>query len=230
MWKMARKKKKDIVTPLLAISFTLGMLLGLTVAAIWIQGYPALQLSGDSSYTRSITIVGVDKSTGRGQLANLSVEVRSGSGRLLIEVPPYENEDTQQAARDARAAASLYTGRNLNTVDIVVSIDNIGPLTTIAGPSASAAAAVLMVASINAAENRTPNIVNQGAVVTASIDSTGVLKIVGEVPEKYSSVREAGNYSLFVIAKSDPRSYQYFSDLPIERAGNLAELSGLVLF
>ncbi|MEW6221995.1 MAG: hypothetical protein AB1476_01550 [Candidatus Hadarchaeota archaeon] len=226
---MARKKKKDIIMPLLAVSFTLGVLLGVTVAAIWIQGYPVLQISYGAAQTRSITIVGVDKSTGMGQLADLSVEVRPGSGRLLIEVPPYENEDTQQAARDARAAASLYTGRNLDAVDIFISIDNIGPLTTIAGPSASAAAAVLMVASINAAENRVPNMVNQSAVVTASIDSTGNLKIVGEIPEKYNAVREAGAYSLFVISKSDSRSYQYFSDLPIERAGNLAELSALVL-
>jgi len=227
---MPRKKSKKSVLPqLMAVAFMLGTLFGVTLAAIWVQGLPVLTLSSGDNYSRSMTIVGVEKSTGQGKLATVTVGFRSGSGRLLVEVPPYENEDTQQAAIDARAAASLYTGKSLSAVDIVVSVENIEATTTIAGPSASSAMAVLMVAVINAADNKTPNLVDQTAVVSASIDSTGRLNPIGGASEKYSAVAVAGGYSKFIVSDGQPDATQTSSSLSVQYALNLQELAGLVL-
>jgi predicted S18 family serine protease len=226
---MARKKSKNgVLAQMVAVAFTLGALFGLTLAAIWIQGPPVLILSSGDNYSRSMTIVGVDKSTGAGKLATVTVGLRSGSGRLLVGVPPYENEDTQQAATNARAAASLYTGRSLSAVDITVTVENMNLTTTIAGPSASAAMGVLMVAVINAAENKTPNLVDQTAVVTASIDSTGSLGPIGDVATKYSAVEAAGGYSKFIVSSGQPGEIQT-SNLSVLQAGNLQSLAGYVL-
>lgn len=115
-------------------------------------------------------IVGIDKNTGQGRLAVLTVELMTGSGRLAIAVPPYENEDTQKAALDARDAAELALNRNLGQVDIVISVENISPETTITGPSSGAAMALLMIAAASASENTSPNMVRQDAVISASID------------------------------------------------------------
>ena len=236
---MARKKsKKGALAQLLAVAFTLGALFGFTLASIWIQGPPVLSLSSGDNYSRSMTIVGVEKSTGQGKLATVTVGLRSGIGRLLVEVPPYENEDTQQAALDARAAASLYTGVSLSAVDIVVSVENMEPTTTIAGPSASATMAVLMVAVIraDAADNdnlnladESANLVDQTAVVSAKIDSTGGLGSVGEIAQKYSAALSVGDYSKFIVAQGQPGPTQTSQSLLVQRASNLQELAGLVL-
>lgn len=227
----SRKKgsKKSLFATFLATSFILGVLLGAVLASVWIQGAPVLQLSPGEAYTRSITIVGIDKNTGQGRLAVLTVELRAGSGRLAIAVPPYENEDTQKATLDARSAAELVSNRNLDQVDIIISIENIDPQTTITGPSSSAAIAVLMVATIRASEDTSPNMVRQDVVVSASIDSTGRLEPVGEIAEKYQTVRAAGGYSLFVVAQTQSGYLPDYPDISAGRALNLDKLASLVL-
>ncbi|MDI6643273.1 MAG: hypothetical protein QMD95_04395 [Candidatus Hodarchaeaceae archaeon] len=231
---MPRSRRKDSERPLLAtflsISFVLGALLGAVIATTWVQGLPALQLSPGEAYTRSITIVGIDKTTGQGRLATLVVELRAGTGRLMIAVPPYENEDTQKAALGARTAAERETGWSLGQVDIIISVENLAAETIIAGPSASAAAAVLIVATVNTSKNRTPNQVRQDVVVSASINKVGKLEPVGQITEKYQTVRKAGIYSLFVVAQ-DQRGYlPNYPGVSVERARNLSELISKVLW
>lgn len=230
---MARSKKPNRERPLLAtlltISFIFGVLLGVIISFTWIGGAPVLQLSPDEVYTSSITIVGIDKNTGEGMLAVLTVELRPGSGRLTIAVPPYENEDTQEAALDARNAAELTVNKSLSQVDIVIVIENIAPETTMTGPSASAAIAVLIVATINANENTTPCTVRQDAVVSAAIDSTGRLKPVGEIVEKYQTVAETGDLTLFVVARNQSGNLGGYPSLSVERALNLNELVDIIL-
>lgn len=232
---MAHKSgEKSPLTTFLLISFVLGTLLGAVIASIWIQGPLSLQLEQGKIYTRSITIVGVDKQTGQGRLARMVVEIRAGTGRLLIEVPPYEIEDTQQAALDARSAAEQTIlrrfGRGLSQVDIAVSIKDIAAQTTIAGPSASASISALIVAAAYASENVTPNEVRQDVVVSAAINSTGELQPVGEIVEKYRTVREAGGFTRFVVAQNQPGYLPDYRDIKVERALNLNELLSKILW
>ena len=211
---------------LLAISFLLGLLLGAVLVSTWVSELPALQLADGENYTRSITIVGIEKSTGEGMLATLKVGLMAGQGRLLVNVPPWENEDTQQSFLDARDAAEhwsiLETGQSLEQVDVIVSLENLSEETTIAGPSASAAMAVALVAMIRASENIEPNQVRQDAVVSASIGSTGILMPVGGIKTKYEKVR-AGGFSLFIVASGQGGALPNYPDIQVEKVRNLHE-------
>lgn len=229
MARSGRKRRRGSLAAFLATSFVLGVILGAVLTSIWIRGAPVLHLSPGEYYTRSITIVGIDKNTGQGELAVIKVELGNGSGRIAIAVPPYENEDTQKAALDAKRAAELATNTDLGQVDIIISVENISAGTTIAGPSASASVAVLIVAAVNAYENRAPNQVRQDAVVSAFINSTGRLEPVGEIAEKYQTVRNAGSYSLFVVAETQPEHLPDYPDISFERARNLGELADIIL-
>ncbi len=230
---MPRSRKRGSERPLLAtflaVSFVLGVLLGAVLASTWIQGLPTLQLSPGEAYTSSITIVGVDKATGEGRLATLTVELRAGIGRLLVSVPPYENEDTQQAALDAKTAAASVTGYNFSQVDIIISIENLSSETTIAGPATSAAVAVLIVAAARARDNVKPNEVRQGVVISASINAVGKLQPVGEIQEKYQTVSGVEGYSLFVIAEDQPGNLPNYPGISVQRVRNLSDLAGVVL-
>jgi len=223
----ARRRERSYLASLLATSFFLGLLLGAVFISAWVSELPALQLADGENYTRSITIVGVEKSTGEGMLATLEVGLMAGQGRLLINVPPWENEDTQQSFLDAKEAAAhwsiLETGQSLEQVDVIVSLENLSEETTIAGPSASAAMAVALVAMIRASENIEPNQVREDAVVSASIDSTGVLMPVGGIRTKYEKVR-AGGFSLFIVASGQVGPLPNYPDIQVEKVRNLHEL------
>lgn len=229
----ARAKRKSQLTTFLAISFIFGLILGSVLASIWLGELPALQLEEGEVYKRSTVIVGVEKGTGQGILAALTVEIRTGQGRLLINVPPWENEDTQIAAQNARDAAGAYIesemGFSLSQVDVIISIENITSDMTIAGPSASAAMAVAIVAAALAKENVAANEIRQDVVVSASIDALGALKPVGEIEEKYETVREAGSFSLFIVEDGQPGNLPNYPGIQVERVNNLDELVDLML-
>lgn len=190
-----------------------------------------LRLAGGEAYTRSIVIVGVEEKTGQGKLATMTVALENGQGRLLINVPPYENEDTQKSFEDAVKAAEHETGLSLEQTDIVISIENLSKETTIAGPSASAAVAVALVAAIRASENvkNGPSEVRQDAVVSARVDSLGRLGPVGEVNVKYRRVREEGHFSLFIVAADQPEHLPNYPGIRVEKVLNLHELADLML-
>ncbi|MFQ6130036.1 MAG: S16 family serine protease [Candidatus Hadarchaeaceae archaeon] len=223
----ARKRERSYLANFLAISFFLGLLLGAVLVSTWMSEPPALQLAEGENYVRSITIVGIEKSTGEGMLATLKVGLIAGQGRLLINVPPWENEDTQRSFLDARNAAEhwsiLEMGLSLEQIDIIVSLENLSEETTIAGPSASAAMSIALVAMIRASKNIEPNQVRQDAVVSASINSTGVLMPVGGIKTKYEKVR-AGGFSLFIVASTQGGGLPNYPDIQVERVRNLHEL------
>jgi predicted S18 family serine protease len=224
----ARRREKSYLASFLATSFLLGLLLGAVLISTWLGEPPSLQLTEGENYTRSITIVGIEKSTGEGTLATLKVELRDGQGRLLIDVPPWENEDTQRSFLDARDAAEHWLiserGRSLEQVDVIVSLENLSKGTTIAGPSASAAMAVAIVAAIRAKDNIGASKIRQDVVVSASIDSTGVLKPVGKIRAKYETVREAGGFSLFIVASTQHGPLPGYPGVQVEKISNLSEL------
>ncbi len=228
---MARRKrgKKSPITVFIIVSFLLGTLLGITIAFSLIQGKPSLELSPGEVYTRRMTIVGIDKN-GHGKLATLIIELRQGSGRLGFLIPPYENEDTQKSAIVARTAAGFTTGYNLDMVDILISIENLTPDTTLTGPSASGSIALLILSVIRARENKVPNVVRQDTVISASINSIGRLEPIGWITEKYRTVSEAGTYTLFIVFEGQEGMLEDHTGIPIKGAANLEQLAEFVLW
>ena len=229
---MARRKarrEKTYLASFLAASFCLGLLLGAVLVFTWTEGLPVLRLKEGEIYKRSLAIVGVEKETGLGRLAILKVELVAGEGRLLINVPPYEDESTQKSFFDAIRAAEHETRRSLGEIDVIASLENLSEETTITGPSASAAMALAIVAIIRFKENLEPNEIRQDAVVSAYISTTGELNPVGEIEAKYQAVREAGVFSLFVVASDQSGYLPDYPGIHVERVSNLYELANLIL-
>lgn len=217
--KLHEPKRRNL-TALLLLALLIGLCLGSVLAAGWYTTRPALELAENETYERSTTIVGISKDGGQAKLGTLAAELRSGKGRLLISVPPYENEDTQMSAKNAKLAAERETGYDLSQVDIILSIEVEAEVVT--GPSAGAAMAVVVVAAI---ESRW---VRQDAVVSATIGEYGRLGPVGDIEKKINAAKEAG-FSIFVVSIGQAG----VPDVPgieVERARNLNEAADLMLW
>jgi predicted S18 family serine protease len=223
-----RRRKGRPIKTLLAVSFVLGALLGAVLTSVLMQSRPILELLPGEVYARSITIVGVDE-RGNGKLATLKVEIKPGSGRMGVMVPPYENEDAQRAMARAKSAAASEVGYSLDRVDILVSIENLSSETTFSGPSASASIALLILAAIRGKENKVPNLVRQDVVISASINSIGRLEPVGKILQKYQTVREAGSYKIFIVSKYQAEDLNGYSGISIEKVADLKQLAELSL-
>ncbi len=228
-------KKKSYLAVFITISFLLGAITGITLSDIWDNEKPILKVPNGEEYMRSMAIAGIDAS-GRGKMATLIVELKSGSGRLGLFVPPYEDKNAQRAAVMAKTAASSITKYGLGEVDIMVTIDNLATEATFSGPSASASMALLIIAAIRLSENNAPNLVRQDTIISASVNSIGKLVPVGNIMEKYMAVKESGAYTLFVVSTNqtgiEPPVPELSSNLPelsIEKATDLNELADKVL-
>ena len=216
--KLHEVRKRDL-TGLLLFALLIGLYLGAVLAANWYATRPPLVLAGGEAYTRSMAIVGVTKEGQAGELATLTVELRSGSGRVLVSVPPYENEDTQRSARNAKLAAERETNYDLSSVDIIFSIEAEAEVVT--GPSAGTAMAVVLVAAI---ENRW---VLENAITSATIDEYGRLGPVGEIDVKVRAAKDAGS-ELFVVS-TNQTGVPKISGIDVERARDLGEAVDLML-
>lgn len=216
--KLHEVRRRDLMG-LLLFALLIGLCLGAVLAANWYATRPPLVLAGGEAYTRSTAIVGVTKEGQAGELATLTVELRSGGGRVLVSVPPYENEDTQRSARNAKLAAERETDRDLSSVDIIFSIE--AEVEVVTGPSAGAAMAVVLVAAI---ENRW---VLEDAITSATIDEYGRLGPVGEIDVKVRTAKEAG-FELFVVS-SNQTGVPRISGIEVERARDLGEAVDLML-
>jgi len=225
---MARRKRKGGgPATFLIIAFILGTILGAVASSTVLQGRGSLLLSSGEVHTRSIAVVGI--SDGVGKLATLTVELRPGSGHLGIAVPPYEDQEAQASAVVARTAAETTTGHKLDRVDILISFDNLPERTTVTGPSSSASIALLLLATINASLGRSPNMVRQDVVVSASINEIGRLEPVGNILEKYRAVVEDGSYAVFVVSRDQTFDSGSLAKVSVEKAVDLNELAEIVL-
>ena len=217
--KLCKPKRRDL-TGLISLAILIGVILGIVLSASWYSTRPPLVLSENELRARSIHIVGVTQvGTPSGELATLTAELRQGSGRVLIGVPPYENNDTQMAARNAVQAAGSETGFDLSSTDVAYSIETTAEMIT--GPSAGAAMAVVLVAVI---ENKE---VLQGAITSATVDESGRLGPVGDIDIKIGAAEQAG-YTLFVVSSNQP-GVPVTSSIRVEKARNLADAANLML-
>lgn len=217
--KLCKPKRRDL-TGLISLALLIGVTLGVVLATGWYSARPPLVLSENELRARSIAIVGVTKEAApAGELATLTVELRQGNGKVLIGVPPYENEDTQRAARNAVQAAGSETGFDLSSTDVAYSFETTAEMIT--GPSAGAAMAVVLVAVI---ENKD---VLQGAITSATVDESGRLGPVGDIDVKISAAEQAG-YTLFVVSSNQP-GVPVTSSIQVEKARNLADAANLML-
>ena len=103
-----------------------------------------------------------------GALLNISVEIRPGKGRVLVQTTPLMGVIFQDAANTAVFVAENKTGRQLSSSDIIFSITAPNQIPGVDGPSAGALMTLL---TISAIDNNTK--LNDSITLTGTIDNEG---------------------------------------------------------
>ncbi len=143
------------------------------------------------SYSCHTKLVGVffSENGTNGTLANLTVSVVSGSGRVFVNTMPLVDVDTQISARIAKEVACNILNTDCSHYDFYYNIDSGDIL--VSGPSAGASMAVCTMAALLGVD------VNKSVVMTGLINPDGTIGPVGAVSEKGSILK---NY-LFLVPK-----------------------------
>lgn len=146
----------------------------------------------------------VENVSEQGALLNLSVEIRPGKGRVLVQTTPLMGVIFQDAANTAAFVAENKTGKQLSSSDIIFSITAPDETPGVDGPSAGALMTLL---TISAIDNST---LNDSITLTGTIDNAGNIGPIGGVLEKAQAAK-AGGKTLFLVpgANSELVTYKY---------------------
>lgn len=119
-----------------------------------------------------------------GALAELELELIDGIGRVFLETYPLTKADTQISMRFAKQVACNVFNLNCDRYDFIFTIR--APTGIIGGPSAGAAAAVLIVAMFEDIE------LKGDIAVTGTINSGGIIGGVGGLDKKIQIAESNG--------------------------------------
>ncbi len=119
-----------------------------------------------------------------GGVADISLKVKPGSGKVFIDSFPFTREDTQVSVRFAKDIACNFLELDCSVLDFFYSID-IGS-THVGGPSAGAAISALTISVLN------NEVLDDSVVVTGTINSGGIVGPVSGLREKAVAARNAG--------------------------------------
>lgn len=151
---------------------------------------------------RTTNIVAVSRD-GQGVLTNLTVDLSPGSGGIFVKTGPLVGFVFQDAQIDAVRAAANFTNfsideegngiRDIHTHFLITSESGEGvDISSIEGPSAGAAAAILTVAALMG-EN-----IRSDVIITGTIRPDGSIGRVGGIMEKAEAAEAAGK-ELFLV-------------------------------
>lgn len=140
--------------------------------------------------------------TEEGALINISVEIRPGKGRVLVQTTPLMGVVFQDAANTAVFVAENKTGRQLSSSDIIFSITAKDEIPGVDGPSAGALMTLL---TISAIENAT---LNDSITLTGTIDNEGNIGEIGGIFEKAKAAK-AGDKALFLLPRENSEFVTY---------------------
>ncbi|HII02810.1 TPA: ATP-dependent protease [Methanosarcinaceae archaeon] len=137
-----------------------------------------------------------------GALIDVSVEVRPGKGRVLVQTTPLMGVVFQDAANTAVFVAQGQTNMSLTGTDTIFSIMADEPIPAVDGPSAGALMTLL---TISALENST---LDDSVTLTGTIDSEGSVGPISGVIEKAEAAK-AGGKTLILLPRENDQLVSY---------------------
>ncbi|NJD52821.1 MAG: ATP-dependent protease [Candidatus Methanoperedens sp.] len=137
-----------------------------------------------------------------GSMMNISVEIKPGRGRILVDTKPLMGVVFQDAANTAAYVAQKKTAKDLSGSDIIFSIDATYEVPSVDGPSAGALMTLLVVGSLNNLELR------KDMTMTGTIDKDGHVGEIGGVIEKAKASKDSGK-NLILLPRENSRLIQY---------------------
>jgi predicted S18 family serine protease len=138
-----------------------------------------------------------------GTLMNISVEVRPGKGRVLVQTTPLMGVVFQDAANTAVYVAENKTGKPLTSSDIIFSVSAAGKIPGVDGPSAGALMTLLAISAIDSNTK-----LNDSITLTGTIDNEGKIGAIGGVIEKAQAAKSGGK-TLFLIPRENSQLVTY---------------------
>lgn len=158
-------------------------------------GIASTDVTPDPTFTgarsASAPIVAVSQ-TGEGTIGQVTVRIRPGTGKVLLDTNPFIETSTQISATTARNVAEEVTGVSLRDKDVIYTFSISG--TYLGGPSAGAAMTAATIAAIRNASIR------RDIAITGSIRPDGRIGRVGGVVEKAMTAGEHGMETFLVPA------------------------------
>ncbi len=148
-----------------------------------------------------------------GSMLNISVEIRPGEGRVLVQTKPLMGTVFQDASNTAVNVAQNKTGTDLSKSDVIFSIESQKGIPSVDGPSAGALMTLLV---ISALENKE---LKNNVTLTGTIDQYGHVGAIGGVIEKANASKESGK-TLFLLPKENSQLVQY-----IEKTSNIGGMT-----
>ncbi len=122
-------------------------------------------------------------------MANISVEIQPGEGRVLFQTTPLMGVLFQDAGNIAVLVAENKTGKSLSSSDVILSINAKNQIQRVEGPSAGALMTLITISAIDS------NIkLNHSITLTGTIDSKGNIGLIGGVLEKAKAARAGGKH------------------------------------
>jgi predicted S18 family serine protease len=127
---------------------------------------------------------------------NLTVELREGEGRILVDTVPRIGIDLQTSARTAVLVAENVTGASFQKSDVIITITANQSTEIVDGPSAGAAITIASIAAIKG------DALRKDVIITGTIDPYGRIGSVGGVLEKAVAAAEH-QINLFLVPKGE---------------------------
>jgi predicted S18 family serine protease len=132
----------------------------------------------------------------KGAIMNISVEIGSGKGRVLVQTKPLMGVVFQDAANTAVAVAGNKTGYDLSMSDVIYSIESGDRVPEVDGPSAGALMTLL---AISAIEKRP---INGSLTMTGTINGDGHIGAIGGVVAKATAAKDEGKVLFLIPAEN----------------------------
>jgi predicted ATP-dependent protease len=148
-------------------------------------------------YEKRVTLVGA--------MIHVSVEIKPGSGRVLVVTKPLMGVVFQDAANVAVYVAQKKTGIQLSGSDVIFSVTSDVEIPAVDGPSAGALMGIITIAAL---ENKS---LRQDVTITGSIDKDGRIGEIGGVVEKAIAAKKSGK-SLILIPSDNSRLIRYVEE------------------
>lgn len=137
-----------------------------------------------------------------GSMMNISVEIRPGKGRVLVETKPLMGVVFQDAANTVVYVAQNISRKDLSGSDVIFSIEAESEVPSVDGPSAGALMTLLVVSAL---DNQT---LRKDVTLTGTIDRFGYVGAVGGIVEKAKAANESRK-TLFLISKENSQLVTY---------------------
>ena len=137
--------------------------------------------------TYHLTLLAVSETENQsyiGSTADLFLEVRQGTGKVLMDTYPLTKSDTQLSTRFAKEIACKFLDEDCSIYDFIYTIRASSPI--IGGPSAGGAITALTVAALSNFD------VDETVAMTGTINSGGLIGPVGGVREKVEAASKKG--------------------------------------